>query len=231
MTNEMRRQLDEANRARLANEDFDKNFLVCAGAGAGKTYTTVQRAFNMLCNDDLHMGPSDIVMITFTRKAATEMKDRLNNWIREKIDEETDERRKEFLQSLLDRLPEMQISTIHSFCRKVLSAFPLQSGAGFAPEYDSEEETPSDSLSDIFFDRAWKEGVCSRSINAGIKDKMVKSAFVFLNGRPSLQPRFADPDSPEGRELWNGNMEACRDMIRNIRQSTDRADWSMLDSQ
>lgn len=230
MTNEMRLLKDETNRNRLAKEDFRKNFLISAGAGAGKTYTTVQRAFNMLCDPDLGIGPQDIVMITFTRKAAKEMKERLNEWVRGKIDEETDTERKALLENLLARLPEMQISTIHSFCRKVLSAFPLQSGTGFAPEYDSEDERPSDSLSESFFKRAWATGLCSRSMDAGIPDALVKSAFSFLNNRPSVSPQFIDPDSPDGRDLYEKNLDECKRLIRNIRESTDQATWSMLNS-
>ena len=104
---------DRINRERLSTSDFNKNFLVSAGAGAGKTYLTVQRAFNMLCDRELGIHPQDIVLITFTRKAATEMKTRLNQWIRGALAKaETDESRL-FLQGLLDSLPEMQISTIH----------------------------------------------------------------------------------------------------------------------
>ena len=44
---------DRINRERLSKHDFDKNFLVSAGAGAGKTYLTVERAFNMLCDQQL----------------------------------------------------------------------------------------------------------------------------------------------------------------------------------
>ena len=69
---------DRANRERLSKGDFDRNFLGSAGAGAGKTYLTVERAFNMLCDGGLGLRPQDIVLITFTRKAATEMKTRLN---------------------------------------------------------------------------------------------------------------------------------------------------------
>ena len=65
---------DRINRERLSKHDFNKNFLVSAGAGAGKTYLTVERAFNMLCDQQLGISPSEIVLITFTRKAATEMK-------------------------------------------------------------------------------------------------------------------------------------------------------------
>ena len=150
---------DRINRERLSTSDFNKNFLVSAGAGAGKTYLTVQRAFNMLCDRKLGIRPQDIVLITFTRKAATEMKTRLNQWIRGALTKaETDESRL-FLQGLLDSLPEMQISTIHSFCQRVLNDYPLESGVGFAPEFDSEEGGP-DSRSEIFFNEAWNTGMC-----------------------------------------------------------------------
>ena len=76
---------DELNRERLIKKDFDKNFLVSASAGTGKTYITVERAFNILCDKQPEIKPNNIVMITFTRKAATEMKIRLNKRIRKEI--------------------------------------------------------------------------------------------------------------------------------------------------
>ena len=59
---------DRINRERLSTSDFNKNFLVSAGAGAGKTYLTVQRAFNMLCDRELGIHPQDIVLITLLGK-------------------------------------------------------------------------------------------------------------------------------------------------------------------
>ena len=47
--------MDEENRERLSKRDFNTNFLVSAGAGAGKTYLTVNRAFNMLCDKTLNV--------------------------------------------------------------------------------------------------------------------------------------------------------------------------------
>ena len=148
MSNAVMLEQDRANRERLSTRDFDKNFLVSAGAGAGKTYLTVQRAFNMLCDKELGILPQDIVLITFTRKAATEMKTRLNRWIREALAKAEDPEQVAFLQGLLNSLPEMQISTIHSFCQRVLNDYPLESGVGFAPHFDSEDGGP-DSRSSI----------------------------------------------------------------------------------
>ena len=58
--NEMLLQQDKINRDRLCSRDFDRNFLVSAGAGAGKTYTTVERVFNMLLDPSGKYHPQDL---------------------------------------------------------------------------------------------------------------------------------------------------------------------------
>ncbi len=54
----------------------DGIYLVDAGAGTGKTYTVTRRYANIIAQDDVE--PEDILLITFTRNAATEMKDRIS---------------------------------------------------------------------------------------------------------------------------------------------------------
>jgi len=54
----------------------DGIYLVDAGAGTGKTFTVTRRYANILAQDDVE--PEDILLITFTRNAATEMKDRIS---------------------------------------------------------------------------------------------------------------------------------------------------------
>ena len=100
---------DRIHRERLSSHDFDKNFLVSAGAGAGKTYLTVERAFNMLRGPRPAVSPGGIVLITFTRKAATEMKTRMNRRIRDALEAEKEPERKMELQGLLVELPERPI--------------------------------------------------------------------------------------------------------------------------
>ena len=150
---------DALNRQRLEKEGFDRNFLVSAGAGAGKTYTTVERVFNMLCDPEAGIRPQDIVMITFTIRAANEMKTRLSDKIRREMAGCSDPAKKELLVSLMASLPEMQISTIHSFCRRILNDYPLESGVGFAPQYESEDSDLKTSALTVWAEKAWKGGM------------------------------------------------------------------------
>lgn len=80
--------------------------LVAAGPGSGKTRVIVERILNMVENG---LKPSEILCLTFSEKAANEMKERL-----EKIMDVSD----------------MQISTFHSFCHDVLRDNVLDSGIG-----------------------------------------------------------------------------------------------------
>lgn len=218
---------DRVNRERLSTRDFDKNFLVSAGAGAGKTYLTVERAFNMLCDDALGICPQDIVLITFTRKAATEMKTRLNRWIRGALAKAEQDGQREFLQGLLDSLPEMQISTIHAFCQRVLSDYPLESGVGFAPEFDSEEGGP-DSRSEVFFNEAWNAGKCPDSVDAGIRREMMLGAFKVLNSKSTVQPQFVDTRTEDGRAFANETLGTCRSLIALFSDAVEGVDPSMF---
>ena len=218
---------DRINRERLSKHDFDKNFLVSAGAGAGKTYLTVERAFNMLCDQQLAISPSEIVLITFTRKAATEMKTRMNKWIRDALEEESKPEQKAFLQGLLNALPEMQISTIHSFCQRVLNDYPLESGVGFAPQYDSEEGGP-DSRSERFFNEAWQSGKCPESLNAGIPQKVALGAFNQMIAHMNVQPQFVNTANDDGKALFDQTMAECRRLIRVFAETAGKADPSIF---
>ena len=216
-------ELDRESRERLSKHDFDKNFLVSAGAGAGKTHLTVERAFNMLCDPELGISPGEIVLITFTRKAATEMKTRMNRWIRDALGTEQQPERRAMLQRLLDALPEMQISTIHSFCQRVLNDYPLESGVGFAPQYDSEEGGP-DSRSDRFFNEAWQSGKCPRCLNAGIPQSLALGAFHQMIAHMNVQPQFIDVSADDGQAL----LDESRHLVRIFADAARDADPSVF---
>jgi DNA helicase-2/ATP-dependent DNA helicase PcrA len=79
--------------------------LVIAGPGSGKTYSIVLRALNLLLLDKAQ--PKQIVLCTFTEKAAFEMRDRLAAAAR-KVGYKGD-------------LSELTASTIHSFCNRILT--------------------------------------------------------------------------------------------------------------
>ena len=96
--------------------DITRHICVTAGAGSGKTTVLVERYLKIL-----HEGnatPREIVAITFTEKAAAEMKER----IIERLAGE-DENRDESFSEEINTAP---ISTIHAFCARILREFPFQ---------------------------------------------------------------------------------------------------------
>jgi ATP-dependent helicase/nuclease subunit A len=105
-----------------------------ASAGTGKTSVLVARYVNLLRRG---VDPANILAITFTRKAAAEMRERI---VRELADAAA---RSEFDRSrwieLRDRLGDIAISTIDAFCLSLLREFPLE--ADLDPGFDMADET------------------------------------------------------------------------------------------
>ena len=110
---------------------IDKNVAVSAGAGSGKTRVLVQRFLYILGlglrQPSDTVLPREILAVTFTRKAAAEMRDR----IRAEIDKECsgcqEESRRTYWQQQLKDLSHARIGTIHSFCSSLLRANPVES--------------------------------------------------------------------------------------------------------
>lgn len=84
------------NQQKVVEYNGNKPLLVEAGPGSGKTRVIIERVKFLI--NELKVNPSSLLVITFTRKAANELKDRLYEDIPKNI------------------INEMQISTIHSFC-------------------------------------------------------------------------------------------------------------------
>ena len=111
-----------------------KNDFVEAGAGAGKTYSLVTRIFHQLTRDGDQAEPKQIVAITFTNKAAEELRVRIVKRIKSvEEDPKEEDRLKERKAYLLKCIDEMQISTIHKFCDNILRENAII--AGLSPDY------------------------------------------------------------------------------------------------
>lgn len=99
-------------------ERLEDNVFVEAGAGAGKTTLIVSRIINQLKAGIL---PSAIVVITFTNAAAEELRSRITKRVREACKESSlTPLELENLEKAVLYLDLMNISTIHSFCFKLL---------------------------------------------------------------------------------------------------------------
>ena len=94
------------------------NLLVTAAAGSGKTAVLVQRVINIIIEDGVDIDK--LLIVTFTRAAASEMKERIRKVILEKL--EAGKGRDENLRRQINLLNKAQISTLHSFCQSVVKS-------------------------------------------------------------------------------------------------------------
>src|SRR5438128_3684270 len=97
--------------ARAAAVDPERNVILEASAGTGKTRVLVERYVNLL---RAGIDPDHILAITFTRKAASEMRDRIIDRLRAASRQSEFDRAR--WRDLKDRLSEIAISTIDAFC-------------------------------------------------------------------------------------------------------------------
>ncbi|OGO86622.1 MAG: helicase-exonuclease AddAB subunit AddA [Clostridiales bacterium GWE2_32_10] len=100
-----------------ALEIKDKNILVSAAAGSGKTAALVERIIRLITDNDNPTNINEILVVTFTKAAAGEMKERVILALLNKIDEMPE---CEHLQRQVVLFYEAQITTIHSFCLDVI---------------------------------------------------------------------------------------------------------------
>ncbi|MBI3850605.1 MAG: UvrD-helicase domain-containing protein [Verrucomicrobia bacterium] len=93
------------------------NVLVEAGAGAGKTRTLVERCLQRVLDENDPVSLDQILMVTFTEAAATEMRKR----IREELDKKSaNQQTNEWLAEQLALLDTARICTLHSFCLQLV---------------------------------------------------------------------------------------------------------------
>lgn len=95
----------------------NRNLLVSAAAGSGKTAVLVERIVTMVTDKDDPVDLDALLVMTFTNAAAAEMRERIGKAIVKKLDEEPDNERLR-LQSAL--VPHAQIQTIDSFCLSLI---------------------------------------------------------------------------------------------------------------
>jgi ATP-dependent helicase/nuclease subunit A len=108
--------------------EFDRNTVVSAGAGSGKTAALVELYLRLLSGETALGRPlevGEIVAITFTEKAAAEMKERVRGGVRKRM--EQGDRRVPW-EKISRTLPSANISTFHSFCSKLLRENPVEAG-------------------------------------------------------------------------------------------------------
>lgn len=127
--------------------DPSNDVVLEASAGTGKTRVLVDRYVRLIQAGVL---PRHILAITFTRKAAAEMRERVLEALRRAAADGTIPA--ERWHELSNRISDIQISTIDAFCYSLLREFPLE--AGVEPGFDIADETEMGRFAREAMDRA-----------------------------------------------------------------------------
>jgi len=123
----MTRTLDlpaDADARRAISDNLDETFVVEAAAGTGKTTELVTRIVRVLASGRAAMD--QIVAVTFTEKAAGELKLRLREALEQERAESTDAATRGRLEDALQTLEEAHVNTIHGFCAELLRERPVE---------------------------------------------------------------------------------------------------------
>lgn len=122
MVIKQKRQLEPEQAA--AAYAIDRHISVTAGPGSGKTTVLVARYLHIL-RQNTNLNIDQIVAITFTNRAANEMRERLREQLNDLLQKASGEQRKQWL-GYKRTLDGAVITTIHGFCARLLREFPVE---------------------------------------------------------------------------------------------------------
>lgn len=181
----------------------ETNFLVRAAAGSGKTTALVARIVALVRTG---VPIKDCTAITFTRKAASEMKARLYEELRRtrrqlEADPEAETAHRHRVAQALTELPQCFIGTIHAFCARILREHALS--AGLPPDFvagidDRDRETQRERVWQSYLSDVWSSSpeTIRRVAQVGIEPAELSYFFGQLCRFPDLDPYVDGPQTP-----------------------------------
>ncbi|WP_073997481.1 UvrD-helicase domain-containing protein [Anaerococcus urinomassiliensis] len=102
----------------MAIKERDKNIIVSAAAGSGKTRVLVDRVIDLLIND--YIDIDKMVIVTFTNKASIEMKDRIRLALEKLLENDPSNK---FIKNQVKLIKHAHIQTMHSFASDMLREY------------------------------------------------------------------------------------------------------------
>ncbi len=184
--------LPDAAARRRIREELDVDFLVEAGAGSGKTTELVNRMTALVATGTAEVD--GIAAVTFTRKAAAELRERFQAHLESALRAEgegapePDERAR--LSTALEDIDRAFVGTIHAFCARLLRERPLE--VGLDPGF---EELPVEERAG-FYRRFWEgylerltrdaDPVLEELAEAGLRTSQLYRLFTSLAENPDV---------------------------------------------
>lgn len=160
--------VDEENRNRIRSTEINSSLVIEAGAGTGKTSLLIDRITTLLKTFDI----TEIVGITFTDNAASELEDRLRRNLEEMIRKGNPHLAGRFLQHL-NKIDRANLSTIHSFASSLIRERPVE--IGIDPDFTHlEDDEALNRLQELLFQFV---------ANAGAEYLRLIDLYMILGGR------------------------------------------------
>ena len=152
-----------------AIDHSDGAAIVSAAAGSGKTAVLVERVIRLITDEEKHIDADKLVVATFTEKAAGELQTRLQKALNEALAKNPSD---SYIRSQRVKLEDASISTISSFCMKLIRE--NSSFLGLSPDFSVVDEAEGQ----LLYDRALNM-VMEQLASAGIKDLTVNASSLF----------------------------------------------------
>lgn len=172
--------------------------LVLAGAGSGKTRVLTHRAAWII--SEKGFNPENLLLLTFTNRAAKEMKSRIQN--------------------LIAKLPNSQIAlpfagTFHSFCAKILRIYGKEIGVdpGFVI-YDTYDQ--QDAIKEVIKNLGWEKAIRPQSVHAAIssaKNELIDHLEYAQHARSDWEKKTAKVFLEYQKFLKNNNALDFDDLL------------------
>lgn len=132
----------------------DKDILVAAAAGSGKTAVLVERIIRKILSEDDPINVDELLVVTFTNASAAEMRHRIGEALEKAIDKDPASRH---LRKQLSLLNKASISTLHSFCLEVIRKYYylIDVDPGFRIADQTEVQLLRDEVMDELFEEEY----------------------------------------------------------------------------
>jgi ATP-dependent helicase/nuclease subunit A len=182
------RALPDQSARELIETALDRNLLVEAGAGSGKTESLARRMGAGIAAG--RYAVEHMAAVTFTRKAAAELRGRFQLDLERRLRAETEALRRERLERALARLEQLFAGTIHAFCAHLLRERPVEAGVapGFTELDDVEDLLQRRAAWRAFWDRERARGSprLSALAEAGLAPADLDGAFETVCRFPEV---------------------------------------------
>ena len=169
------------------------NILISASAGSGKTHTMIERIKRLMLEKNVSVN--EILCVTFTEKAAFEMKEKLKNALKDNFDSKDRER---LIREVVE-LSTADICTLHAFCGRLIRTYFYM--VGVAPDFNILDQNQANTYSNECLEKVmracyesgedWFYQLVDRH-DSGRSDRRLRELILQVYGYYVSEPFFEE---------------------------------------